>query len=243
MEPQEKSIDLKTQNNKDIFKVGNTVTFWMYYDGKDALREGTIVKVNPNGLKDIAIVHFDTGNHEGLGEVQIPIAKIALSKKQQIASSVGLEEQKCQHCGEFYEINPRLNDGFCDDCRYELNHSETDELPPDKSLLTQLLLHEAETEILPEPNTPEEIQARINLLRSQGPVAPPGVWIDCTSSGSKTAQVRWKSRSPCFTSTQSGSNPEARVKSQYIGIPNSTEHKEAQAQVKRRNEILKLKKG
>jgi hypothetical protein len=205
MRPQEKSIDLKTQNKaKDIklvglnggltpktaFKVGNSVTFWMYYDGEDALREGTIVTLNPNGLKDIAIVHFNTGNPEGLGEVQIPIAKIALSK---VKKAIPLEI--------------------------------ANDLPPDTA-----------------PTTPEEIEARINLLRSQGPVAPPGVWIDCTSSGSSTAQVRWKSRSPCFTSTRSGSNAEARVKSRYIGIPNSTEHKEAQSQVKRRNEILELEK-
>ena len=32
-----------------------------------------------------------------------------------------LRGNKCQNCGEEYEINARLNDGFCDDCRNELN--------------------------------------------------------------------------------------------------------------------------
>lgn len=29
--------------------------------------------------------------------------------------------QVCRECGEQYEVNPRLNDGYCDDCRSELN--------------------------------------------------------------------------------------------------------------------------
>jgi hypothetical protein len=27
----------------------------------------------------------------------------------------------CRECGERYEVNLRLNDGYCDDCRVELN--------------------------------------------------------------------------------------------------------------------------
>lgn len=27
----------------------------------------------------------------------------------------------CDNCGIAYEINPRLNDGVCDDCREEIN--------------------------------------------------------------------------------------------------------------------------
>lgn len=30
-------------------------------------------------------------------------------------------EINCRDCGEFYIPNPRLNDGYCDDCRKELN--------------------------------------------------------------------------------------------------------------------------
>jgi len=119
---------------------------------------------------------------------------------------------------------------------------EGSELPPDLSLLERVLLYEAEQDFSPKYNTPEEIETRIAELRSQGSVAPSGVWIETSKSGSGSVQVYWQSRSPCFISTRSGGNTEARVKRKYIGKPNSTEHKTALAEVSRRNEILKLEK-
>lgn len=32
-----------------------------------------------------------------------------------------LSSKPCTNCGEDYEANSRLNDGFCDDCRAEIN--------------------------------------------------------------------------------------------------------------------------
>jgi hypothetical protein len=36
----------------------------------------------------------------------------------------------CVYCGDFYEINPRLSDGFCDDCRQQLNAGNLDDHDP-----------------------------------------------------------------------------------------------------------------
>jgi hypothetical protein len=60
-------------------------------------------------------------------------------------------------------------------------------LPPDLSLLERVLLYEAERDFSPY-NTPEEIETRIAELRSQGPVAPSGVWIETSKSGSGSMQ-------------------------------------------------------
>jgi hypothetical protein len=106
----------------------------------------------------------------------------------------------------------------------------------------QVVSKVGEVSSLPPDATPKFIEAQISELRLQGPVAPSGVWIETSKSGSGSMQVYWQSRSPCFISTRSGGNTEARVKRKYIGKPNSTEHKAALAEVSRRNEILKLEK-
>jgi hypothetical protein len=86
----------------------------------------------------------------------------------------------------------------------------------------------------------EELEAQINHIQSQGPVAPAGIWIECCKvSGSTFRQAYWRSHDPCFTPKRGG-NPEAKCKKQYIGKAGSEEHKRAIAEVERRNRINKL---
>jgi hypothetical protein len=89
----------------------------------------------------------------------------------------------------------------------------------------------------------DEIEARINEIRSQGPVPPFGVWVETCAVKNGFRQAYWRSRSPCFISKRSGGNPEARLKRQYIGKQNSAAHKEAMRAIARRNEIKKLEKS
>lgn len=92
-----------------------------------------------------------------------------------------------------------------------------------------------EIKMLPEP---DETQAEIDRLERLG-LPPPGAWIDLsTPAGSNFRQAKWKSREAIF---DSGSNPETKLKSRYIGKENSAEHKEAIAQVERRKRIKELK--
>lgn len=84
----------------------------------------------------------------------------------------------------------------------------------------------------------EEIQAEIEQLEALG-IPPDGAWINiCKVQGKEFKQARWKSREPCFASN---SNPEAKLRSQYIGKENSPEHQAAIAMVKRRQRIRTLK--
>jgi hypothetical protein len=86
----------------------------------------------------------------------------------------------------------------------------------------------------------DKISSEINHLKSQGRVAPAGVWVECCKvTNSNFRQAYWRSRDPCFTPIK-GNNPEAKCKKQYIGKENSAAHKAAIAQIERRNKIQKL---
>jgi hypothetical protein len=93
---------------------------------------------------------------------------------------------------------------------------------------------------LPPESDDNRISSEINRLRSQGTVAPAGVWVECCKvSHSEFRQAYWRSREPCFTPIK-GNNPEAKCRKRYIGKEGSNAHKAAIAQIDRRNKIQKL---
>jgi hypothetical protein len=88
----------------------------------------------------------------------------------------------------------------------------------------------------------DKISSEINHLKSQGTVAPAGVWVECCKvTNSNFRQAYWRSQEPCFTPIK-GNNPEAKRKRRYIGKENSAAHKVAIAQIERRNKINQLTK-
>lgn len=38
-----------------------------------------------------------------------------------------MKVERCRRCGDLYGVNPRLNDGYCPDCREEENREGFDE--------------------------------------------------------------------------------------------------------------------
>jgi hypothetical protein len=109
-------------------------------------------------------------------------------------------------------------------------------LPPEPAYL----FGTSEFPSLPPESDDDRISSEINRLRSQGTVAPAGVWVEsCKVSHSEFRQAYWRSREPTFTPIKSN-NSEAKCKKQYIGKENSAAHKAAIAQIERRNKIQKL---
>ena len=58
-------------------------------------------------------------------DVETPLDK-SMQQLKQTLSKIH-HESTCQHCGDRYEINYRLNDGYCNDCREGLNRENFDD--------------------------------------------------------------------------------------------------------------------
>jgi hypothetical protein len=184
------------------FKVGDEITFPMYWNGQTSMHEGVITQLNPHDIDGVAMVKFFPENSVGLGEVQLPIQQIALRSAESV---------------------------------------------PPEPCMDELILIELPPE--PQPKTIDlpfdlgSIDEQIAAIRSQGPIPPAGIWVETCAVKNGFRQAYWRSRSPCFPSTRSGGNPEARLKRQYIGKQGSDAHKAALKAIARRNEIKKLEKS
>lgn len=217
--PPEEVAVIDYGNTEKPFKIGDRVIFNQVWNGEAHQFEGTVQKVNePPGT---ALVQYQTPEHLDDGvdcsnTIQSPIALFSLSHALPPEPSFHVEKPDLKH-------RRRLRDHAI-------------KLPPEPaySFGTDKFLD------LPLESLEDQINGKISLIRTQGTVAPAGVWIESSAVGhTDFKQVYWRSREPCFT-PKKGINPEAKLKRQYIGKEGSDAHKAAIAQVQRRNQIKKL---
>jgi hypothetical protein len=218
-------------------KVGDRVTFTQYWNGETHQFKGIVQSLNEHPMT--AVVKYETPEHlqDGVDRpniIQSPIALFSLAKALPTSAgdTVSLSNCSAQRPEPSFDVEePDLKS-------LRLPYGCVIELPTSTGDTVSLSNCSAQR---PESDD-DKISSEINHLRSQGTVAPAGVWVECCKiTNSNFRQAYWRSREPCFTPIK-GNNPEAKCKKQYIGKEGSDAHKVAIAQIERRNKINQLTK-
>ncbi|MBE9178742.1 hypothetical protein IQ268_09235 [Oculatella sp. LEGE 06141] len=80
-------------------------------------------------------------------------------------------------------------------------------------------------------------------IKSEGDIAPEGCWIETGKvKGRDFRQAWWRSSKPMFTPRRSRGNPEAKVKTSYIGEEGADRHKAAIAARERRERLRQVQR-
>jgi hypothetical protein len=214
-------------NQVTDIKVGDHITFTQYWSGETHQFKGIVQSLNKHAMT--AVVKYETPEHlqDGVNRpniLQSPIALFSLANVLPTSTSdtVSLSNCSAQRPEPSFNVEKPDLKSLRLPCGYVI------EQPTSTGSVQR-----------PESDD-DKISSEINHLKSQGTVAPAGVWVECCKvAKSNFRQAYWRSRDPCFTPIK-GNNPEAKCKKQYIGKENSAAHKAAIAQIERRNKINKL---
>lgn len=92
-------------------------------------------------------------------------------------------------------------------------------------------------------DTLARLEQEKSQIKAEGHLAPEGCWIETGKvKGRDFRQAWWRSTKPMFTPKRSRGNPEAKVKSQYIGEEGAEAHKAAIAARERRERLRSIQR-